>query len=108
MKWTDLVLRLWGLLFRSRAESDLDEELKFHLEMEARKYLAAGLGPDQARLQAKVAFGGAEQVKEQCRDARGTRLVDLFQDLRFGLRVLRKDRAYALAAISALAVGIGS
>jgi len=109
MKWTDFALRLRGLVFRSRAESDLDEELQFHLEMEARKHLAAGLDPSQAKLQAKIVFGGTEQVKEQCRDVRGTRLVEnLFQDLRFGLRVLRKDRGYAVAAISALAVGIGS
>jgi hypothetical protein len=109
MKWTDLALRFRGLLLRSRTESDLDEELQFHLELEARKHLAAGLDPSQAKLQAKIAFGGTEQVKEQCRDVRGTRLVEnLFQDLRFGLRVLRKERGYALAAISALVVGIGS
>ena len=55
MKWADLVLRIRGLLFRFRAESDLDEELQFHLEMEAHKHLAAGLDPPEARLQAKIA-----------------------------------------------------
>ena len=109
MKWTDVVLRLRGLLFRSRAESDLDEELQFHLEMETRKHVAAGLDPAQAKLRARVAFGGTEQAKELCRDARGTRPVeDVFLDLRFGLRMLRKDPAYVLAAICTLAVGIGS
>src|SRR5215471_21330677 len=109
MKWCDLVLRLQALVFRSRAESELEEELSFHLEMETRKHAAAGLEPAAARRQAKIAFGGAELVKEQCRDARGTRLVEnLFEDLLFGLRVLRKDRGYALAAIAALAVGIGA
>src|SRR5215831_13865418 len=100
MKWSDLVLCLRALVFRSRAESELEEELSFHLEMETRKHAAAGLESAAARRQAKITFGGAELVKEQCRDARGTRLVEnLFEDLRFGLRVLRKDRGYALAAI---------
>jgi macrolide transport system ATP-binding/permease protein len=109
MKWSDFVLRLRALLFRPRLESELDEELKFHLQMEARKHSMAGLDPACAKRAAEMAFGGAEQVKEECRDARGTRWIeDFFQDLRFGSRVLRKDRGYTMAAIAALAVGIGS
>ncbi|HEV3199593.1 MAG TPA: ABC transporter permease [Bryobacteraceae bacterium] len=109
MKWSDFVLRLRALLFRSRVESELDDELQFHLEMEARKRSAAGIEPALAKRKAEIAFGGAEQVKEGCRDARGTRWIEnFFQDLRFGLRMLRKDRGYAAAAIAALAVGIGA
>jgi macrolide transport system ATP-binding/permease protein len=109
MKWNDFVLRLRALLFRSRAESDLDEELKFHLEMEARKHRAAGLDLTAAKRNAAIAFGGAERVKEECRDTRGTRWIEnFFQDLRFGARMLSKDRGYSMAAIAALAVGIGA
>src|SRR5947209_7237369 len=106
MKRSDFVLRLRGLLFRSRVEQELDEELKFHLDMEARKHTAAGLDAVSAGRRARIAFGGADVTKEACRDVRGTRwLEDLAQDLRFGWRMLRKDRGYTLAAIAALAVG---
>ncbi|HYL75556.1 MAG TPA: ABC transporter permease [Bryobacteraceae bacterium] len=109
MSWHDLRLRLRALLFRSRVESELDEELKFHLEMEARKHGTSGLDPADATRQAKVAFGAAERVKEECRDTRGTQWFDNFlQDLRFAFRLLRKDRGYAFTAIAALALGIGS
>src|SRR5579872_6461866 len=101
MSWQDFGLRLRALLFRSRVESELDEELKFHLEMDARKR-----GESRP---AKVCFPIFEQIKEECRDARGTRwLENFFQDLRFAFRLLAKDRGYAFAAIAALAVGIGS
>jgi putative ABC transport system permease protein len=109
MTWRDLVLRVRALLFRSQLESELDEEVTFHLEMEARKYLAAGLDHDRAARKAVIAFGGAEQAKEACRDTRGTRWVEnFFHDLRFGVRMLSKDRGYALATVAALAVGIGA
>jgi macrolide transport system ATP-binding/permease protein len=109
MKWRDFALRLRALLFRSRVESELDEEVRLHLEMEARKYWAAGLDPASAKRKAEVAFGGAEYIKEECRDVRGTRWIENFlQDLRFGFRVLRKDRGYSIVAIAALAVGIGA
>src|SRR5262249_25283440 len=65
MKWSDLVWRLQARVFRPRAESELEEELSFPLEMETRKQAAAGLEPAAARRQAKIAFGGAELVKEQ-------------------------------------------
>ena len=109
MKRNDFVLRMRGLFLRSQVERDLDEELKFHLEMEARKNAAAGLDAAGARRQARIAFGGAEAIKEECRDVRGTRwLEDFAHDLRYGFRMLRKDRGYTLAAIVALAVGIGA
>ena len=62
MQWTDLVLRLRALLFRSRAESDLEDELGFHLEMEARKNAASGLDFDAARLRAKIPFLREEAI----------------------------------------------
>jgi len=108
MKWTDLVLRLRALRSRSSVEEELDEELKFHLEMESRKHSMAGLNPGDAERKATRNFGRAGYIREECRDVRGTRSIeDFLHDLRFGFRVLRKDRGYAVASIAALAVGIG-
>jgi macrolide transport system ATP-binding/permease protein len=109
MNWNDLRLRLRGLLFRSQVEADLDDELAFHLEMEARKLRDAGEDAAHAARAARFRFGRTEQVKEGCRDARGTRpLEDFAKDLAYGVRVLRKDRGYTLAAMAALAVGIAA
>ena len=109
MKWRDAVLRARALLFRSRAESELDEELRFHLAMEALKQRHGGQDPESAKRDSQIAFGNIESVKEQCRDVRGTRWIEnVFRDVRFGLRVLAKERGYSIAAIAAMSVGIGA
>jgi len=63
MGWADLLLRLRALVSRRRAEAELDEELSFHIEMEARKNRAAGTRDAEARRQAHARFGGVEQVR---------------------------------------------
>jgi putative ABC transport system permease protein len=109
MKLADWILRARALFRRAKVESELDEELKFHLEMETRKRRAAGADNPDASRQARIAFGGEELVKERCRDERRTGWIeDFFRDLRFAARVLLKDRGYTAAAVLALALGIGS
>jgi len=109
MGMNDLLLRIRALRSRQRAERDLDDELSFHLEMEARKKRLEGVPDDQARRSARAAFGGVEQVREQCRDVRGLGwLEDLGRDLRYGVRVLRQSPAFALIAMLSLAIGIGA
>src|SRR5580693_3498818 len=90
-------------------EKRLDSELQFHLEQQIADYLACGLSPAEARRRANLEFGGVERFKEECREARWeNRLELLLHDLQFALRGLRKNPRFALAAILALALGIGA
>jgi predicted permease len=97
------------LFQKSRAEEELDRELRFHLDEQIADCVAAGMSPEEARRRAQLRFGGLDRAKEEFRDTRWeTHLENLFRDLRYALRSLRRDRRFASIAIFALALAIGA
>jgi len=97
------------LIRRNRLERELDAELAHHVSEDARRLVAEGAPPGEARRRALARFGGIEPIKEQARDARGTRWIDdLSRDVRHAFRMMRRSPVFTLAAVVSLAIGIGA
>jgi predicted permease len=100
--------RLCALFQKRKLDSEMDEEMRSHIEMRTQANIAAGMGAEQALRDARQRFGQGDSIKEECRDQRGIRWVeDVIQDIRYGLRGMRGDAGSSLFVILIAGLGIG-
>jgi len=109
LRWLDVIrLRVRSFFGRSRADADLDRELRAHLDLQVEENVARGMTRDEAKRMAVSTFGGVERVREESRDARGTAcLENLVRDLRYTLRGLLHEPMLLVAATISMALGVG-
>src|ERR1051325_8598764 len=103
--FADIVYRIRALMRRRMVERELDEELRFHIQQQTDKLVAAGLSPEEAARRVRLEFGGLDEVKEECRDARGIGAVEeIARNMRYGARSLARRPGFTMVAVATLAL----
>jgi predicted permease len=108
MNLRDLTLRLRSLFARTQSERDLHDELSFHIEREAKKLIDEGVPAEEARYRAQSRFGSVTLAADECRDERGTALIDnTIRDIQYALRTFKRAPLTSITIVVTVAIGLG-
>src|SRR5688572_195943 len=104
-----LAVRLRSLVRSADVEQELDEEMRYHIDQETERLIASGWSPADAHAEVRRAFGNVAYLKEESRDARGVRVLEIFgRDLAYSFRLARRQPIFGAVVVLSLSLGLGA